>query len=298
MLYELIKNQNNSQTTDTQSPETNNSPSIQTPTTDNNPTSQANIQLKPFNFETVKVNPQGDITKRETKQGESFDIDIGNGITLEMVKIAGGSFLMGSPSDELERNNDETQHQESVRDFYIAKYQTTQAQWQAIMGNNPSDFNKGGKYPVESVSWNDAQEFCQKLTQKTGLTFRLPTEAEWEYACRAGTTTPFYYGETLSTEIANYDGNSTYGAGKKGIYRGETTEVGSFPANGWGLYDMHGNLWEWCQDDYREDYQSSNKKVLRGGSWFSLPWYCRCAFRSRDVAGFSLNYIGFRVVFA
>ena len=215
--------------------------------------------LETFSFETVKVDRYGDIIKRETKQGKQFRVDLGNDVFLEMVQIPGGTFMMGSPESEKGRDDDEAQQQITVNDFYMGKYEVTQEQWQAIMGNNPSRFDKGGKYPVEKVSWNDCQEFCEKLSEKTGLTFTLPTEAQWEYACRAGTTTPFYYGETLSTDIANYNGNYVYGKGTKGVYRKETTEVGSFPANGFGLYDMHGNVWEWCQDDYQKKYQANNK---------------------------------------
>ena len=238
--------------------------------------------------------------------------------------------MMGSPESEEGRDNDEAQQQITVDDFYMGKYEVTQEQWQAIMGNNPSRFDKGGKYPVETFSWDDCQEFCEKMSEKTGLTFTLPTEAQWEYACRAGTTTPFYYGETLSTDIANYYGNSVYGQGKKGIYRQETTEVGSFPANGFGLYDMHGNVWEWCQDDDQKNYQAdknifyqavnkvtanpvmlvsasftpniivtnhSQYKAAKGGYWGSFLNACRSAsrngFKMRDLHSYGF---GFRIV--
>ena len=272
--------------------------------------------LETFSFETVKVDPQGNIIQRQTKQGTQFAVDLGNDVFLDMVQIPGGTFMMGSPESEEGRDDDEAQQQVTVDDFYIGKYEVTQEQWQAIMGNNPASFKKGGKYPVEKVSWNDCQEFCEKLSEKTGLTFTLPTEAQWEYACRAGTTTPFYYGETLSTDIANYNGKYVYGESKKGVYRQETTEVGSFPANGFGLHDMHGNVWEWCQDDYEKNYQANNKnfqqdankvtanavmlvsasfapnillannsqyKSLRGGSWVSIPNNCRSASRGRSA---------------
>ena len=286
--------------------------------------------LETFSFETVKVDPQGNIIQRQTKQGTQFAVDLGNDVFLDMVQIPGGTFMMGSPESEEGRDDDEAQQQVTVDDFYIGKYEVTQEQWQAIMGNNPASFKKGGKYPVEKVSWNDCQEFCEKLSEKTGLTFTLPTEAQWEYACRAGTTTPFYYGETLSTDIANYNGKYVYGESKKGVYRQETTEVGSFPANGFGLHDMHGNVWEWCQDDYEKNYQANNKnfqqdankvtanavtlvsasfapnillannsqyKSLRGGSWVSIPNNCRSAIRVNDYRRDDEDYtFGFRVV--
>jgi formylglycine-generating enzyme required for sulfatase activity len=171
----------------------------------------------------------------------------------------------------------------------------------------------GAKRPVEQVSWNNAVEFCQKLSQKTGREYRLPSEAEWEYACRGGTTTPFHFGETITTELANYDGTVNYASEPKGQYRQETTEVGSFPPNSFGLYDMHGNVWEWCQDDWHDNYanapkdgsawtsQSGNANVLRGGSWLNFPQICRSASRYRynfnwEVLDRIRNGIGFRVV--
>src|SRR5262249_47079270 len=146
--------------------------------------------------------------------------------------------------------DDETLHRVTLtQGFHLGVHQVTQAQWQAIMGNNPSNFT-GNDRPVEMVSWNDCVDFCKRLGEKTGMWFRLPTEAEWEYACRAGTTTPFHFGETISTDQANYDGNYTYGNGTRGVYRKRTKPAGSFPANAWGLHEMHGNVWEWCQDGY------------------------------------------------
>jgi eukaryotic-like serine/threonine-protein kinase len=165
---------------------------------------------------------------------------------LEMVAIPGGKFLMGSPSSEPKRSDDEgPQYEVSVQPFYMGKYAVTQAQWAAVMGNNPSKV-KVPNHPVEQVSWNDAIQFCQKLSIQTGHNYRLPSEAEWEYACRAGTTTPFYFGETISSAIANYDGTRVYGNEAKGEYWEETMGVGSFPPNAYGLYDLHGNVWEWC----------------------------------------------------
>jgi formylglycine-generating enzyme required for sulfatase activity len=194
----------------------------------------------------------------------------------------------------------------TVAPFFMGKYEVTQEQWEAVMGNNPSYF-KGAKRPVEQVSWNDAVAFCQKLSQKTGKSYRLPSEAEWEYACRAGTKTPFYFGETITPELVNYDGNYPYGAAPKGLYRRKTTDVGSFPPNAFGLYDMHGNLWEWCSDRWHDNYNgaptdgsswetgTSEYRVRRGGSWNNSPVLCRSADRYWNSAGNRNSDIGFRV---
>jgi formylglycine-generating enzyme required for sulfatase activity len=248
-----------------------------------------------------------------------FVEDLGNGVILEMAAIPGGTFIMGSPPEELgHRDNESPQHQVTVQPFFMGKYQVTQAQWRFVaqlaqvnreLEQDPSNF-KGDNRPVEQVSWYDAVEFCDRLSSHTKRQYRLPSEAEWEYACRAGTTTPFHFGETITTDLANYDGNYTYGQGSKGVYREETTAVGSFGvANNFGLYDMHGNVWEWCEDDWHENYidaptdgsawnsqSGSNTKLLRGGSWYFNARYCRSALRarlSRDIR----NYLyGFRVV--
>jgi formylglycine-generating enzyme required for sulfatase activity len=254
---------------------------------------------------------------------------LGNGITLEMVQIPGGTFMMGSPETEAQRLDRESpQHQVTVPSFFMGKYTVTQEQYQAVMGGNilqkiignqknPSYF-KGEKRPVEQVSWDDAVEFCQKLSQKTRRTYRLPNEAEWEYACRAGTTTPFYFGETITTDLANYRGTDwdyegtvypgNYGQAPKGKYREETTPVGSFPPNPFGLYDMHGNVWEWCQDSWHDNYNDAptdgsawidndnQYKLLRGGSWSDFPGNCRCAYRDFKRRAIHYFNIGFRVV--
>ncbi len=190
-----------------------------------------------FQFEVVKVNSQGSIINRRNEEAIYVAEDLGNGVKLEMVQIPGGTFTMGSPESEAERLDRESpQRQVRVPGFFMGKYKITQAEYQAIMGINPASF-KGEKRPVERVSWDDAVEFCEKLSQKTGKPYRLPSEAEWEYACRAGTTTPFYFGETITTDLVNYDGKYPYGSAPKGKYRRETTNVGIFPPNSFGLYD-------------------------------------------------------------
>jgi formylglycine-generating enzyme required for sulfatase activity/uncharacterized caspase-like protein len=265
-------------------------------------------------FTTPKVNRKGEVISGSEGEAEVMIENLGNGVTLEMVKIPGGRFLMGSPETEAERlDNESPQHYVDVPEFWMGKYVVTQKQWQAIMGNNPSRFKswfKGKNHPVEKISWNNATQFCQKLSKKTGKDYRLPSEAEWEYACRAGTTTPFYFGETITGELANYRASETYADEPKGKYRKQTTPVGQFPPNAFGLYDMHGNVWEWCQDVWHSNYDgapvdgsawvnggNSKYRVVRGGSWYYYPGWCRSALRGyfdSDVAD-DFN-IGFRLV--
>ncbi len=272
------------------------------------PNPQVASTLPTFQFTTVTVNATGQIANRTNKETKYYRQNLDNGIFIDMVAIPEGKFQMGTPDSEPERQDDESpQHQVTVPSFYLAKYPITQAQYQAIMGQNPSYF-KGSDLPVEQVSWNNAVEFCQKLAQKTGQAYRLPSEAEWEYACRAGTITPFHFGETITPDLANYNGNYTYGNGPKGVYRQKTTPVGSFPPNAFGLYDMHGNVWEWCQDVWHENYDNaptdgtawetggnSNLRVRRGGSWLSNPGNCRSG--RRDWVDWDLwsSGFGFRV---
>jgi formylglycine-generating enzyme required for sulfatase activity len=240
--------------------------------------------LKLEQIEVVTVNKFGEIIQRQQRIARYFIEDLGNGINLEMAAIPGGTFMMGSPKNEEGRIIHESpQHQVTVPSFFMGKYPVTQAQYQAIMGTNPSCF-KGSNRPVEKVRWYNAVAFCKRLSQKTGKTYRLPSEAEWEYACRAGTTTPFHFGETITTDLANYNGNYTYGQRPKGVYRKETREVGSFGvANNFGLYDMHGNVWEWCQDNWHSNYEGESTDgsadMLRGGSYDEDPDYCRSACR-------------------
>jgi formylglycine-generating enzyme required for sulfatase activity len=260
-----------------------------------------------FNFEVVTTDATGNIINRRNASAKYFTEDLGNGVLLEMVEIPGGTFIMGSPASEAGRHSSESpQHQVTVSSFYMGKYELTQAQYQAIIGTDPSNF-KGHNRPVERVSWNNAVEFCKKLSQKTGKKYRLPSEAEWEYACRAGTTTPFYFGESITPDLVNYDGNYTYASAPKGQHRQQTTDVGTFPPNAFGLYDMHGNVWEWCEDDWQENYinapingsaliSQSDIKLLRGGSWGFSPANCRSAYRDYNGLGYDDLSIGFRVV--
>jgi formylglycine-generating enzyme required for sulfatase activity len=259
--------------------------------------------------EVVTVNKFGEIIQRQQRIARYFIEDLGDGVTLEMAAIPGGTFMMGSLENEAGRSDNESpQHQVTVPSFLMGKYAVTQAQYQAIMGTNPSYF-KGSNRPVETVRWINAVAFCQKLSQKTEKNYRLSSEAEWEYACRAGTNTPFHFGETITTDLANYNGNYTYGQGPKGVCRKETREVGSFGvANNFGLYDMHGNVQEWCQDHWHSNYEgaptdgsasekNTNRRMLRGGSWMGNPVDCRSAYRHYyyflDDGYYSL---GFRVV--
>jgi formylglycine-generating enzyme len=222
-----------------------------------------------------------------------------------------GTFLMGSPEDEPEReswdNGNETQHPVTLsRGFWIAETTVTQALWEIFMGDNPSRF-KGAERPVERVSWDAAQRFINKLNgMKPELQLCLPTEAQWEYACRAGTTTPFYFGDNISTDQVNYNGNFPYNDGRNSEYREQTVGVKSIPPNAWGLYQMHGNVWEWCQDGYATEYPSEpvtdpqgaasgTHRVLRGDSWINDGRACRSALRfHRDPADRNRNF-GFRL---
>ncbi|MBD2388391.1 SUMF1/EgtB/PvdO family nonheme iron enzyme [Cylindrospermum sp. FACHB-282] len=281
------------------------------------------IQTQPFEFDTATlVKKTGFLgigktweIKRRRERAEFFTEDLGNGVILDMVAIPGGQFLMGSPDNELERRDNESpQHHVTIQPFFLGKYLVTQSQWKVVaalpkvkidLNSDPSRFI-GASRPVEQVSWNHVIEFCARLSHKTGKIYRLPSEAEWEYACRAGTTTPFYFGETISTDLANYNGNLIYGSGSTGEYLQQTTDVGKFPPNAFGLYDMHGNICEWCQDGWHKNYiiaptdgsvwiNDNDNRMLRGGSWFYDPDYCRSACRFSNDAGDRGNNFGFRV---
>ena len=259
---------------------------VATPATDEKSEPVASIP----GFAFVKKNKQGYPEYTHEKTGIIF------------VKLPGGKFQMGSPEDEPNRfHNEGPVHEVTLSSFLIAKHEVTQTQWKRVMGTSPSHF-KGDDLPVEKVSWNDCQEFCKK----TGLS--LPTEAQWEYACRAGTTTPFSFGATITPEQVNYNGDYPYGGAPKGLNRKKTVAVGSLPANGFGLHDMHGNVFEWCEDVYDAVYYSkaassngdkactsgSGYRVCRGGGWYDSARLCRSAFRLRDPPDIRNYDFGFR----
>ena len=307
--------------------------------------------LQVFEFEVVTVDVQSRLLGLSSKvtlnrshgQARYFTENLGNKIALDMVAIPGGKFLMGTEDEEIERlckeydekwfRKEKPQHEVTVQPFFMGKYPVTQAQWKAIASRadlkverdldpNPAYFEyreDSDRRPVEQICWEEAVEFCQRLSKQTGKQYRLPSEAEWEYACRAGTITPFHFGETIGTNLANYKGTDweqegkvypgNYGRGLKGIFRKQTTPVGYFKvANNFGLYDMHGNVWEWCEDDGHDNYQGaptdgsawlsgeSNYKVVHGGSWGFVPHFCRSAFRFGNTRSDRSYFIGFRVV--
>jgi formylglycine-generating enzyme required for sulfatase activity len=270
------------------------------------------------------------VERRETEM-RGRTLELGDGVSLPLIAIPAGEFVMGSPLfDEPERqDNEEPQHRVQLEGFLMGQTPITQAQWRLVarlvppLGQrwqrelplNPSKFS-GQPYsdqrPVEKVIWQQAIEFCRRLSALTGDAYTLPSEAQWEYACRAGSTTPFAFGETISPELANYDANYTYANGPKGEYRQQTTPAGSFPANAWGLQDMHGNVLEWCLDHWHGSYEgapidgsawlnksadaSDMSRLLRGGSWYGYPGCCRSAYRDRYRPDLASSSVGFRVV--
>jgi formylglycine-generating enzyme required for sulfatase activity len=260
-------------------------------------------------------------------RGQDAPRPITNSIGMKLVRIPAGKFLMGSPATETERDADEAQHEVAItRPFYLGVYPVTQEQFAAVMFKNPSFFQrtKGGgpDHPVEQVRWGEAREFCRKLgarpeEKKAGRTYRLPTEAEWEYACRAGTTTAFHVGDRLSSKQANFNGNYPYGGADPGPFLRRTAKVGSYAPNAWGLYDMHGNVLQWCSDWFDPDYYKKRPKadpkgppegvvpttfgkdhfvVVRGGCWLDEGRACRSARRFRLQQSEPYRWTGFRVV--
>jgi formylglycine-generating enzyme required for sulfatase activity len=250
-----------------------------------------------------------------------------NSIGMKFAQMPAGVFVMGSPAEEKRRSKDENQHEVEIsRPLQMGVHAVTQGQWRAVMGNNPSFFCAAGDgkekvegldtsdFPVENVSWEDAQEFLNKLNalekeREAGRRYRLPTEAEWEYACRAGAKEyqVFHYGDSLTSTHANFDGDYPYEA-PKGPYLGRTCKVGSYEPNAFGLYDMHGNVWEWCSDWYDMDYYAKSprrdpqgpaegtSRVLRGGSWDCFGQRCRSAWRNGIEPSKTHEFLGFRVV--
>jgi formylglycine-generating enzyme required for sulfatase activity len=274
--------------------------------------------LETFEFEVVTVDTAGREVNRDFPTAKFFAEKLSQTVTLKMVSIPGGSFMMGSP--EFEGDADERpQHEVILKPFFMGKYPITQAQWKAVaalpqvkqpLNPYPSKF-KGHNRPVENVSWYEAIEFCARLWEKTGREYRLPSESEWEYACRAGTTTSFHFGEMITTNLVNCS-SDTYGMDVKSKYRKETTDVGSFQvANAFGLYDMHGLVWEWCADTWHNNYHGAPcdgsawevggdfyRRLLRGGSWSFSAELCRSASRSWNESDGGLRICGFRVVFS
>jgi formylglycine-generating enzyme required for sulfatase activity len=255
-------------------------------------------------------------------------------VALTMLRMPAGSFLMGAPETEADsRDNERPVHRVTLAEFLLAQTPITQAQWRAVaqwqrpepdgaeewpetldpdpvMKMAESERLRGDQRPVVNVSWRDALAFCQRLRLRTGKNYTLPSEAQWEYACRAGTSTPFHCGKTISSELANYNGTETYGDGPEGEVRKQTTDVGIFPPNAWGLHDMHGNVWEWCADHWHANYEGTpddgrpwldenakegEVRLLRGGSWLDRPRLCRSACRGHPRPVFRSGSLGFRV---
>ena len=252
-----------------------------------------------------------------------------NSIGMRFAMIPAGKFVMGSPKDEKDRFPHEEQHEVAItKPFYIGLYTVTQAEYQKVMGDNPSYISATGEgrdavkamdtshFPVERVSWDDAVAFCKKLSdvpeeKNAGRVYRLPTEAEYEYACRAGTKTVFYYSDSLSSKQANFNGNEPYGGADKGPYLGRTVKVGTYAPNAFGLYDMHGNVWQWCQDYYDvtsnlnmpgSTHVDNAPRVVRGGNWNEAGGRCRSSIRGGVDPGYGggdsgnrYGMVGFRV---
>ena len=265
------------------------------------------MKMITIEFETPTLNEKGVVIRQTSHTAKQFTEDLGSGILLDMVVIPSGFFQMGSLPHHGEAD-EQPQHLVTIRSFLMGKYLITQGQWKAVMGKLPSCRFKGDNLPVERVSWDDAQKFCQTISHKTGRTYQLASETQWEYACRAGTSTPFSFGETMTVDVANFNGEHTFRDEPGGYYFHSTNEGGKFPPNALGLYDMHGNLWEWCADNWLDDYSSSprdgssyqNKdsryRVARGGSWHEPPALCRSAARLQVLQSDADEFLGLRIV--
>jgi formylglycine-generating enzyme required for sulfatase activity len=293
----------------------------------------AELELQPLTVATAQLRREGQgwLVERQRVQVEALEQELGEGVSLRLIRVPAGEFLMGSPVDERQRFESEgPQHRVRVQEFLMGQTPITQAQWGVVAGWQerkrrgreliPTPHRRGDQVdsderPVANLSWHQAMEFCNRLSQYTDRHFTLPSEAQWEYACRAATTTPFHFGVTLTAEQANYVATHTYADGPVGVYRGQTMPVGMFPANAWGLHDMHGNVWEWCLDHWHASYEgapadgsawvdvaatdiagSAETRVLRGGSWGDNPGVCRSACRIGFPPGDAFNSSGFRVV--
>lgn len=262
-------------------------------------------------FDTVTLDRAGQVVSRFTGQAQVALEDLGGGVMLELVSVPGGSFQMGS-RHEGGYEDERPAHPVFLGPFWLGRAPVTQAQWQAVMGRRklPNCRFHGPDRPVENINWIEAAEFCRRLSKMTGRGYSLPSEAQWEYACRAGTSTPFSFGETITTDYVNYVGEHTFRDEPPGIYRHGTTPVGIFPPNAWGLFDMHGQVWEFCADAWQPDYTGAPvdgsprnggapsaklSRAARGGSWHEPPAHCRSAVRLQVDEEDRLEYYGFRV---
>jgi formylglycine-generating enzyme required for sulfatase activity len=315
-----------------QAPQINRAEKPRTPAPTPAPEPQQAGALQAFSVTTAQLLRVGGAwnVERRNLEVRGRTLELGDGVSLPLIAIPAGEFVMGSPVDEPEREDNEgPQHRVRLEGFLMGQTPITQAQWRLVarlvppLGErwerelplNPSLFSgqpDSDQRPVEKVSWQQAIEFCRRLSALTGYLYTLPSEAQWEYACRAGTTTPYAFGETITPGLANYDANDTYANGPKGECQQQTTPAGSFPANAWGLQDMHGNVWEWCLDHWHEKYEgapidgsawlnnradaSDMSRLRRGGYWFNIPRYCRSACRIHDQPDYAYFYVGFRVV--
>ena len=259
-------------------------------------------------FETVSVDSNGEIIVRQSGSASCLVERLAVDLSLDLVLIPGGTFGMG---DNRHHQDEQPIHQVRLSPFYMGKYPVTQAQYRQVMGEELGD-GIDADYPAEKISWDDAIAFCIKLSQKTGREYSLPSESQWEYACRAQTTSNFHFGETITPDLVNYNGEYPYNGAPIGQNRDRSTPVGTFPANAFGLYDMHGNVWEWCLDRYHPNYLTapvdgsavgadhlsagSSKRVMRGGSWDYVAKGCRSAVRSSMDSSLRMNGCGFRVI--
>jgi eukaryotic-like serine/threonine-protein kinase len=271
--------------------------------------------LTTIQITSIKLNERGDIIDRPQSHVEIFQEELSKEIFLTMVRIPSGKFMMGSPpNEEGQEIAEQPQHLVNIPEFYLGETQITQIQWNAIMPERAVKIGSNSQIPIDSLSWLDAIEFCERLSKKTGYNYRLPSESEWEYACRGKSTNAFAYGDTILPEIVNYNAEYPYKKAAKGNCRHKATFVKTFYPNQFGLYDMHGNLWEWCLDEWFPDYvgaptdgsargniltrSGDSQKVIRGGSWFTPARNCRAASRTSLFSSFRHNHYGFRVVCA
>ncbi len=272
------------------------------------PTNSDLADLTTCTFETVSVDSNGEIIVRQSGSASGLIKRLAVDICLDLVLIPGGTFMMG---DDRHHQDEQPIHQVTLSPFYMGKYPITQAQYRSIMGDH-LESGLGADYPAEKINWDDAISFCTKLSQQTGKQYSLPSEAQWEYACRAQTTSNFHFGDTITPDLVNYNGEYPYNGAPIGQNRAQATPVGTFPANQFGLYDMHGNVWEWCLDQYKPNYltapidggavvddlssAASAKRVMRGGAWDYVAKGCRSAVRCSLDSNLRMNGCGFRVV--